>query len=104
MSPALEREIAGLRSAQQALHRGETESAVRALDKLEATSPQGAMLEERLATRTILACSSGHDPDALARFLVRYPASVHRERVLAACSRKAAVGRFPATESTGRDH
>lgn len=103
-SPALEREIAGLRSAQQALHRGETESAARALDQLEETSPGGALLEERLATRSILACSSGNDRAALQDFLERYPASLHRERVLAACAPKPAVGRFPETGSTGQDH
>lgn len=104
LSPALEREIAGLRSAQQALHRGEVESAARALDQLERTSPEGAMLEERLATRTILSCSSGDAPDALRTFLASYPTSVHRERVRAACVTKPAVGRFPETGSTGQEH
>lgn len=103
-APGLEREIAGLRSAQRALHRGETESAARALDELEATNPDGALLEERLATRTILACSSGSAPVELRRFLERYPTSVHRERVRAACARKPAVGRFPETGSSGHDH
>ncbi|HEY6727944.1 MAG TPA: hypothetical protein VI197_28240 [Polyangiaceae bacterium] len=104
LTPALEREIAGLRSAQQALHRGETESAARALNELEATDPGGALLEERLATRTILACSSGNAPVELRQFLERYPTSVHRERVRAACERRPEVGRFPETEPTAGAH
>ena len=106
----LEREIAGLRSAQQALNRGESDSAERALDKLERTNPEGALLEERLATRAILACTSGNDPGAnntvaLKEFVERYPASVHVSRVRAAClGEKQAVGRFPETGPAGQEH
>jgi len=106
----LEREIAGLRSAQQALNRGESDSAERALDKLERTNPEGALLEERLATRAILACTSGSDAGAnssvaLKEFVERYPASVHVSRVRAAClGEKQAVGRFPETGPAGQEH
>lgn len=102
---ALEREIAGLRSAQQALNRGEADSAQRALDRLERTNPEGALLEERLATRAVLACTSGADTAALNEFVERYPASVHLSRVRAACrGEKQSVGRFPETGPAREEH
>ena len=87
MSADLSPELAGLRRAQAALHRGDASAALAALAELDEQSPAGALLEERQATRAIANCALGRDNEAQrAAFLRRFPKSVHATRVSTACA------------------
>ena len=87
LSTDLSPELAGLRRAQEALHRGKPSAALAVLAQLDQQSPAGALVEERQATRAIARCALGRDPAAeRAAFFRRFPNSVHAARVNAACS------------------
>jgi hypothetical protein len=90
-SRALDDELAALRAAQEAIHAGKPDEAMRVLDRFGASHAGGALEEERRAARIIAACARG-GPEAHAdaeRFLRERPASPLCERVRAACSEKA---------------
>ncbi|MBN1611307.1 MAG: hypothetical protein JW940_32035 [Polyangiaceae bacterium] len=87
LSADLSPELAGLRRAQEALHRGEPSAALAALAQLDQQIPTGTLVEERQATGAIARCALGKDRAAQREaFLRRFPNSVHAARVNAACS------------------
>lgn len=82
-------ETALIESARAALGRGDAVAALRVLDEHEQRFPQGALVEERLASRVFALCGLGRRADAsraAAELLRRAPASPLRGRVQASCA------------------
>ncbi len=89
-SPAsLAEEVRALRAVERALREGTPGFALSLLRELDRTVPNGHLVEERLATRTIARCATGDVPigvDLAEDFADRYPASVYGRRVADACA------------------
>lgn len=86
---ALDEEVALLRSAQQALKRGDAATALAELDALGARHPDGVLREERLTARVLALCAAGRVDearDAGRLFLAEMPTSVQADRVRASCA------------------
>jgi hypothetical protein len=82
-------ETALLEGARAALGRGDSEAALRALSEHAQRFPQGALVEERLASQVFAFCGLGRRADAAraaAELLRRAPASPLRGRVQASCA------------------
>ncbi len=89
---AIDKELAALREAQEALRAGRPDEAMRVLDSFAATHASVALEEERRAARIVAACKAGGGSQARAdaeRFLRERPDSPLGERVRAACLQKA---------------
>jgi outer membrane protein assembly factor BamD (BamD/ComL family) len=72
-----------------ALRAGNGRLAAALLDQLAEEFPAGALVQERTAARVLADCALGQVERAqsrAARFLARYPNSVHAERVRASCA------------------
>lgn len=86
--PALDAELALIRTAQRELARGDTKDALVALERHEREFPSGAMVEDRVALRIIVLCRTADRDRASSDredFLRRWPHSVHAGRVRSAC-------------------
>lgn len=86
---SLDEELVLMRSAQQALKRGDGATALAELDALAAKHPDGVLREERLAARVLALCAAGRVDEARAagrRFLDEMPGSVQGDRVRASCA------------------
>jgi hypothetical protein len=84
----LAEEVRLLKRADQALRQGAPDVAQGLLDQLATSFPNGQLLEERAATKTLLSCQRRRDARAQAaarHFLSTHPASVYAARVRAAC-------------------
>jgi hypothetical protein len=84
----LAEEVRLLKRADQALRQGTPDVARELLEELARSYPKGQLLEERAATRTLLACQQTRDKAARAAaraFLSAHPASVYASRIRAAC-------------------
>ena len=89
-SGSLADEVERLQEAQQALRDGNHAKALRLLDALSTSHPNGALLEERQAARTLALCAAGNSDSAskaASSFLRRYPNSAYADRIRSACQR-----------------
>ena len=84
---ALAEETRLVARARAALGRGDLDAAQAAVDDHASRFPDGALVEDRIAYATIVACRRSEvDRDAKRReFLQRYPRSPHRPRIDEAC-------------------
>jgi hypothetical protein len=81
--------VRALRAVERALREGTPGFALSLLRELDRKVPNGRLLEERLATRTIARCASGDVPlgvNLAEDFAERYPDSVYGRRVSDACA------------------
>lgn len=86
--PALERELALLRAARDALARHDAAAAAAALAEHAAEFPRGHLREERLLLRVEALCAAGSRVDArreAAEFAAAHPASPHAKKILRVC-------------------
>lgn len=85
----LRAEAAFLERARGALRSGRPNVARSVLDEYERAFPRGLLSEEASALRAMLRCTKvTHDPAAVEAFAARYPNSVFRRQVEAACTTK----------------
>jgi hypothetical protein len=92
---SLSAELTALRRVERALREREPGRALALLDRLDAQVPEGRLLEERAAARTMARCAvsqlKGETRDAMQsvlEFSRSYPASVYFERVRGTCLSK----------------
>jgi hypothetical protein len=88
-APSLAEEVRALRAVERALRDGNPGFALALLRELDRAVPNGQLIEERLATRTIARCASGDVAMGLNPaddFAARYPDSVYGRRVADACA------------------
>jgi hypothetical protein len=100
-SDSLAEEVRALRAVERALREGNPGFALALLRELDRAVPNGQLVEERLATRTIARCASGDVPigvDLADDFAARHPDSVYGRRVADAC----ATDSHPSGDSDGR--
>jgi hypothetical protein len=88
-SHGLGKDSAAMSQALRALHDGDSEGALRALDAV-GSAGTGPLAEERAATRVLALCAAGRVDDARAAaadFLSRYPSSAHAGQVRGSCAK-----------------
>jgi len=88
-SASLAEEVRALRAVERALREGKPGFALALLRELDRAIPNGQLVEERLATRTIARCATGDVPigvDLASDFAARHPDSVYGRRVTDACA------------------
>jgi hypothetical protein len=86
---SLAEEVRALRAVERALREGNPGFALALLRELDRAVPNGQLVEERLATRTIARCATGDVPigvDLADDFAARHPDSVYGRRVADACA------------------
>jgi hypothetical protein len=86
---SLAEEVRALRAVERALRDGNPGFALALLRELDRAVPNGQLVEERLATRTIARCASGDVPlgvNPAEDFAARYPDSVYGRRVADVCA------------------
>jgi outer membrane protein assembly factor BamD (BamD/ComL family) len=84
----LDGELRLLAEARKAMRDGDTERAMKLLEKHQKKHPGGALAEERAAARVLALCQSGKREEArseAASFLARYPSSPLAARVRGGC-------------------
>jgi hypothetical protein len=101
---SLAKEVEALRAVDRALRDGQPGLALALLRELDQVVPNGKLDEERVASGAIARCASGAAPpgsDLATEFANRYPRSVYRDRVEAACGETdfAGAGDQPARRS-----
>ena len=87
----LDREIALLRDAREALRRGQADRALEVLDESARRFPGGVLSEDRAAERVFVLCALGRMDDArvdATRFLADHPRSSYAAAVNASCGGK----------------
>lgn len=84
---SVKEELALIRETQSAIRSGEHTRALALARQHTKTYPNGAFVEDREALRTLALCESGNTKAATAAssFLERWPQSMHRSRIEAAC-------------------
>jgi hypothetical protein len=84
---SLQDELALIRRTQSAVRSGAHQRALTLARQHAKTYPDGAFVEDREALRALALCESGHSTasTAASKFHARWPSSMHRNRIEAAC-------------------
>lgn len=84
---SVQEELALIRQAQSAVRNGEHKRALNLARQHATTYPDGAFVEDREALRALALCDSGNATGSAAasKFYERWPKSMHRSRIEAAC-------------------